>query len=112
METKTQKVLPKTAGEIINGGLYSQRVRCGKANCKCAKGEHHTAFYFFTRRAGRFVKFYVRKTEIEAFALINKQAAFERRQKRQAVKLSRELLRTFHTHLSGNSGLIKSLKDE
>lgn len=112
MQTKSVKVLPKTAGEIINGGLYAQAVRCGKSNCKCANGsELHTAFYFFTRRNGKLLKIYVRKAEINAFALITKQAAFERQERRQAVKSSLDLLRTFRADLSKYNGLLKTLKD-
>ena len=93
MKSKTRKMLPKTAGEIENGGLYVQRVRCGKANCKCARGEPHTAFYFFTRRNGKLIKFYVRKADVNAFAEIANQAALNREQKRLSVKESNKLFR-------------------
>lgn len=86
METKTRKALPKKASEIQNGGLYLQRVRCGKANCKCARGKLHTAYYFFTRCNGKLVKFYVRKAEVEAFTEIVNQAALNKEQKRLSVK--------------------------
>lgn len=111
MRIKSAKVLPKTANEIPNGGLYRQRVRCGKANCKCASGEHHTAFYFFTRRRGKLIKLYVPKAQAEAFAAIVKRATTERRQQRQAVKASVELLSNFRTELSGNAGTISRLRE-
>ncbi len=44
MKTKSEKMLPKTADEITNGGVYVQAVRCGKASCKCVRGETHTGF--------------------------------------------------------------------
>jgi predicted transcriptional regulator len=112
MKTKTQKVLPKTTGEITNGGVYAQRVRCSKANCKCARGEHHTAFYFFTRRGGKLVKLYVRKAEVEAFSKLVEQASAERRCRRQTSKASAELLSKFSADLSKNDGLIKALRGE
>jgi hypothetical protein len=93
MKTKPVKVLPKTVSEIQNGGLYSQQVRCGKTNCKCARGETHTAFYFFTRRNGKLVKFYVRKSDVEAFSVIVNQASAERAQRRQSVQTSGALLK-------------------
>ena len=114
MKTKSEKMLPKTADEITNGGLYAQAVRCGKSNCKCAGGDRektHTAFYFFTRRNGKLIKFYVRKAEIDAFGFIAEQSAFERGARRQAVKASCEILRTFRADLAKNDGLLKSLKD-
>ena len=93
MKTKTAKMLPKTAGEIPNGGLYLQRVRCGKANCKCARGETHSAFYFFTRRNGKFVKIYIRKADVESFSEIVNQATAQRTHKRRSAKQSNELLK-------------------
>ena len=110
MKTKTQKMLPKTTGEIQNGGLYSQRVRCGKSNCKCARGEHHTAFYFFTRRCGKLVKLYVRKAEVEAFSKIVEEASIQRRDRRQAVRVSIKLLSRLRADLWRNDGLIRNLR--
>jgi hypothetical protein len=110
MKTKTAKVLPKTAGEITNGGLYVQRVRCGKANCKCARGEHHTAFYFFTRRRGKLVKFYVRRADVKAFSEIVEQAMLERIQKRQAMRTSTALLKQFRVSLWEKDRFIKTSK--
>ncbi len=93
MQTKSEKVLPKTADEITNGGLYSQRVRCGKKNCKCARGETHSAYYFFTRRNGKLVKIYVRKADVEAFSELINLAMVERAQRRQSSQSSRALLK-------------------
>ena len=93
MKTKTVKMLPKTAGEIANGGLYIQRVRCGKQNCKCARGETHPAYYFFTRRAGKFIKIYVRKSEFNEFAHLVVQAATKRNERRQTAKVNLNLLK-------------------
>lgn len=112
MKTKSAKVLPKTAQEITNGGVYRQRVRCGKANCKCANGgDHHTAFYFFTRRQGKLIKLYIPKAQVENFAGIVKQAAIDRRRRRQAVNASVELLAKFRAELSGNAGTISRLRE-
>ena len=111
MKTKSAKVLPKTAGEIANGGVYVQRVRCGKANCKCAgKGERHTAFYFFTRRNNKLFKLYVRKAEIARFSNIVDQATFERSQNRETVKTSTEVLTQFSAFLKEKDSLIKTLR--
>ncbi len=93
MKTKTTKVLPKTAGEIINGGLYLQRVRCGKQNCKCARGETHSAYYFFTRRCGKLIKIYIRKADVKAFSELVNLASVERAQRRQSAQSSGALLK-------------------
>lgn len=76
---KYVKTLPKNHTQIYNGGLYRQWVKCGKKNCKCARGERHEAYYFFTREFGKLTKTYVRKTEREAFVEILNEAIFWRR---------------------------------
>ena len=93
MKTKTVKMLPKTTSEIQNGGVYLQRVRCGKQNCKCARGETHSAYYFFTRRCGKLVKIYIRKADVEAFSELVNFASVERTQRRQSARSSRALLK-------------------
>lgn len=93
MKTKTAKVLPKTTSEISNGGVYLQRVRCGKQNCKCARGETHSAYYFFTRRCGKLIKIYVRKADVEAFSELVNYASVERTQRLQSARSSGSLLK-------------------
>ncbi len=110
MQTKSVKVLPKTANEIQNGGVYVQAVRCGKSNCKCARGDTHTGFYFFTRRNGKLIKFYIRKAEVAGFSRLVDQATAEARSRRQSVKDSAELLKTFRVSLWENDVLIKALR--
>lgn len=57
--------LPKILKYVVLGGtLQRQRVRCGKTNCKCARGESHQAFYLFYRRRGLQLKFYVRRDDV------------------------------------------------
>ena len=111
MKTKNRKVLPKTIGEIANGGLYLQRVRCGKQNCKCARGESHLAYYFITRRAGKFVKIYIRKAEIKEFAGLVRQANANREMHRKTSKSNFALLKEMRQMLRERNQLIKSLKE-
>lgn len=110
MKTKTEKVLPKTAREIANGGVYAQAVRCGRSNCRCSGGDTHTAFYFFTRRNGKLVKMYVRKAEVERFSRLAEIAAVERKAQRRMSKANFELLREFRQVLSEKQSLINSMK--
>src|SRR5688500_8235034 len=77
------KMLHKTAHEIRNGGIYLQKVKCGKANCRCARGEKHLAYYYFTRQNGKLHKTYIRRSELDRFQKIVKQAKFERENHRQ-----------------------------
>lgn len=112
MKTKTRKLLPKTTDEITNGGLYLQRVRCGKRNCKCSRGEMHPAYYFFTRRNGKFVKFYVRRSEFDEFAHLVVQATTKRKERRQTAKINLNLLKELRRVLRERESQIKSLKGE
>ena len=50
----------------LPGKVHEQRVRCGKASCKCARGEPHTAFYRFWTEDGRQRKAYVRSADLGA----------------------------------------------
>lgn len=110
MKTKSAKVLPKTADEITNGGVYRQRVRCGKRNCKCAGGELHTAFYFFTRRCGKMVKIYIRKKEFIEFFCLARQSAAARKLRRQTYKSNSALLKQLRETLREKALFINSLK--
>jgi len=35
--------------QSLSATIHEQKVRCGKPNCKCSRGESHTAFYRFWR---------------------------------------------------------------
>lgn len=62
MKTKSKKMLPK----IMPGTVHAQYVRCGKDNCRCAKGELHGAYYYhFVRVGGRLRKRYLKASEVE-----------------------------------------------
>jgi hypothetical protein len=111
MKTKSVKVLPKTTSEIQNGGMYLQRVRCGKQNCKCASGELHSAFYFFTRQHGKLTKFYIRKSELKQFKMLVNQAAERRKAVQQTTKSNHLLLRQFRQTLRERNLFINSLKE-
>src|SRR5471030_3248551 len=94
MKRKNVKVLPKTAAEIVNGGLYLQAVRCGKSGCRCASGELHTGYhYFFTRVNGKLHKYYVPKDAIDSFSELVNKATAQRRSEIRNYQQSRHLLK-------------------
>lgn len=73
VRTKQPNPLPKTAP----GTVCAQMVRCGKQNCKCARGElHGPYFYHFVRVDGVLVKRYVKAKDVAAM-----RAACEARQR-------------------------------
>lgn len=55
----------KTEITPLPGAVCLQRVRCGKPNCRCARGELHTAYYRFWHEGGRRRKAYVRRADVE-----------------------------------------------
>ena len=59
------KQVPKIDG--IQGSLEARFVKCGRKNCKCAKGELHGPYFYHRYRSnGRRRKRYVKESELEA----------------------------------------------
>lgn len=111
MKTKTAKSLPKIIEEITTGGVYLQRVRCGKNNCKCARGETHTAYYFFASRNGKLTKTYIRKAQVKAFSRLVARAIAERQRQKQSDKSGWDSLRQLRQSLREQDSIIHSLKE-
>ena len=101
MKTKNAKTLPKMLWEVRNGGVYLQRVRCGKRNCKCVSGDGHPAYYFISRENGRQTKTYVPKSEVKRLMnLIDRAREIKRVEHhgKKALKEVRALLREFRAN--------------
>lgn len=110
MEAKSEKMLPKTVEQIRNGGIYSQRVRCGKSSCKCSRGALHIGHYFFARWNGKLIKRYIRKAELAVFSSLVNEARVERRKRRLVLHENLEMLRSFRLELREKRSLINSLR--
>ena len=99
MKTKSENPLPK----IDRGAVCAQWKKCGKANCKCARGALHGPYYaHFSRRKGRLVKRYVRLNEAEQVAAQCQQARQRRAESRQLMAQSQavyaEIKRVLRSH--------------
>lgn len=92
-------MLPKTAIEIQNGGVYKQKVRCGKDNCRCATGRLHTGFYFITRVEGRQRKIYVPRSQLKQMRRLVKIARRDRKLRRAIRSVSYTLFAGFQEEL-------------
>ena len=57
--------MPESTPKMLPGDVIEQRVRCGKAGCKCARGEGHRTFYRYWTEGGRQHKAYVRRADVE-----------------------------------------------
>jgi hypothetical protein len=93
VETKSSDLLPKISP--LPGAVCAQMKRCGRSNCKCAKGELHGPYYYrFWYERGRQRKKYVKKgdvSDIKAACLLRiEQRKAERTRIQQSNLLARE----------------------
>ena len=92
---KSAEMLPKILRLARGrGSLHTQRVRCGKANCKCARGELHEGYhYFFSRVGGQQFKVYVRRADVPAVRAAIQARAVRRAKWRSELNEARAFLR-------------------
>ena len=89
MRTKTHDPLPKT----LAGAVCIQWVPCGRAGCRCSRGQLHGPYYYrFWREGGRLRKEYVRLTELEEVRAQCEARRRARHELRQAWDTWRQLL--------------------
>ena len=100
IKTKTQKVLPKMRDGTVSIGLYRQRVRCGKPNCRCSRGELHEGYsYLMWREEGRQKKIYIPLRLVPELSAVIDRLRSERQRRRDDVRRSLEALRLMRTQL-------------
>src|SRR5215207_2633706 len=106
MKTKRANPLPKMAP----GAVCAQMIRCGRANCRCARGHLHGPYhYHFARAGGRLVKRYVRAGDVDRVRAACEEARAEegwhRAERRLGAAGLREVverLREAEKHLLGS----------
>jgi hypothetical protein len=64
VRTKNQKGTTKI--DLIPGHVERRRVRCGKANCRCARGQFHAAHYHVWKSGGVRYQRFVRRADVPA----------------------------------------------
>jgi hypothetical protein len=102
MKTKTEKTLPK----ILCGTVHREFKKCGKSNCKCARGELHGAYYYhFVRVDRKLKKRYLKASEVEQVKIAclgrREKEKEQRTHQRAAWKHLREIreeIREFRNH--------------
>lgn len=100
---KTKSANPATKmSDLMCGHIQKRRVKCGKPNCKCAKGFPHTAFYHVWDADGRRYQKYVRKSEVETirykceqYRQLQIKLRAGRREHKQMLARAREVSRIF-----------------
>src|SRR5688572_13148870 len=64
---ETQKPFPKIHfDKMLNGAVCASHVKCGKPNCKCARGILHGPYYHrYQWYDGRVIKEYIRLRDVK-----------------------------------------------
>ena len=76
------------------GSLQAQRVKCGKANCRCMRGELHEGYYYlFLSSPAGLSKLYVRRRDVPAVRAVIAERLRRRRAWRAELEEARAFLR-------------------
>ena len=97
-EIKSQEMGTKI--EAIRGDVNARFVRCGKANCKCAKGDLHGPYYVYrVRTYGKRHSKYIRKRDVLGVKLAVEQGRAERKRQRRELQEAIKALRSLRSNL-------------
>ena len=77
---------------LLAGSLYTLRRRCGKANCRCAKGELHASTILSYRGHGRPRNITPLPEQLETVRKLTDAYRHFRQARTQLLRLQRELL--------------------
>ncbi len=89
---KSKEISPKI--EPIRGSLMAQYKRCGRVNCRCAKGFKHGPFFYHVWYVkGIRYKAYVKKTDLDRIKVGIEAFRTERRKQQQSAANLLTLLR-------------------
>lgn len=84
------------------GSLQAQRVRCGKPNCRCARGALHEGYYYlFVPSPAGLSKFYVRRADVPAVRAAIAARLGRRRAWRSELNEARAVLRRLMSAIGG-----------
>src|SRR5262245_58051687 len=106
MKVKTKKSLPK----MLRGSICAQMVRCGRANCKCIRGELHGPYHYHFYRFGKILrKRYVPACDVAE--MLAACAAWRQRTQdlRRKEQRERRRLRTARDLLKSDENLVAML---
>jgi hypothetical protein len=59
-----QNEIENSAIKMLPGFVTTLRIRCGKSNCRCSRGDRHTASYHVTYSCGIRSRKYVRRDRL------------------------------------------------
>jgi hypothetical protein len=89
-----------SAIKMLPGFVSKVRVRCGKTNCRCARGDLHIAHYHVTYNCGLRLRKYVRRDKVaevrdacKAHRQLQTQLRAGRKRYREMLAQARELIK-------------------
>jgi hypothetical protein len=89
---KSVNSLPKI--EPQPGAIVTRMIRCGRSNCKCARGLLHGPYHYrVTRHGGKQRKTYIKNSEVLAAKRAYSEYKQARKQGREVVKNFKKVLR-------------------
>jgi hypothetical protein len=100
---KSADSLPKILRLAASGGsLQAQRVKCGKANCRCSRGQSHEGYYYlFLSSPAGLSKLYVKRKDVPAVRAVIAARQRRRRAWRAELEGARALLRRMMSEALG-----------
>jgi hypothetical protein len=101
---KSEKLPPKIlAGK---GTLEVRYVKCGRPNCKCAKGEMHGPYtYVRTYRGGKRRRVYVKSNNVSKL----KETRSEHKESRASSRDLLQLIRKLNRQMKDNRAMMQSI---
>ena len=91
-----------SAIKMLPGYVATVRIRCGKSNCRCVRGDRHVAHYFVSYRNGVRFRRYVRRDEVanvreacQAHRELQAQLRAGRAEYKQSLAQTREFVKKF-----------------
>jgi hypothetical protein len=101
---KSEKLPPKILSG--KGTLEVRYVKCGRSNCKCAKGELHGPYtYVRTYRSGKRRRVYVKSNNVSEL----KEARSEHKENRDRSQDLLQLIRKLNRHMKDNRAMMQSI---
>lgn len=89
-----------SAIKMLPGFIARAKLRCGKSNCRCSRGNRHVGYYHVTYSSGVRLRRYVRRSEVsklreacEMHRALQAQLRAGRAEYRRTLARARELLR-------------------
>lgn len=108
-DDKNENPLPKT----LPGAVCAQMVRCGKATCKCVRGElHGPYFYRFVWEHGKQRKVYIKQDAVKDVREACETHRLAAREQRAQRKANISSIRALLDDLAELEKLIAQLRSE